>query len=197
MAVLDRSFFIRPVQLVARDLLGCRLIRLIGGQRVGGLIIETEAYDGEEDQACHAHSGRTSRNAVMYAEGGHAYVYFTYGMHWMLNCVAGPAGYPAAALIRAIYPTEGLPIIASRRPGFIQKDWCSGPARLTKALAIDGSCNGADLCSPAGALFIESGVPLPDIAITTAPRVGIQYAPEPWRSQPWRFQTAISALQLD
>ena len=197
MAVLDRSFFIRPVQLVARDLLGCRLIRLIGGQRVGGLIIETEAYDGEEDQACHARSGQTARNAVMYAEGGRAYVYFTYGMHWMLNCVAGPAGYPAAALIRAIYPTDGFPFIASRRPGIVQKDWCSGPARLTKALAIDGSCNGADLCSQAGALSIEEGVPMPDNAVTTAPRVGIQYAPEPWRSQPWRFQVATASLRLD
>lgn len=197
MAVLDRSFFIRPVPQVACDLLGCRLIRLIDGQRVGGLIIETEAYDGEEDQACHARSGRTERNAMMYAEGGHAYVYFTYGMHWMLNCVAGPAGYPAAVLVRAIFPSEGLQIIASRRLGIIKKDWCSGPARLTKALVIDGSCNGADLCSAGSALVIEKGIPLPISAVTSSPRVGIQYAPEPWRSQPWRFQAAIGALPSD
>jgi len=197
MAVLDRSFFTRPVLLVARDLLGCRLIRLVNGQRVGGYIIETEAYDSEEDQACHARSGRTECNAMMYAEGGHAYVYFTYGMHWMLNCVTGPAGYPAAVLVRAIIPTEGLEIIESRRQGIARKDWCSGPARLTKALAIDGACNGADLCSSAGALFIEEGVSLPDSAVTTYPRVGIQYAPEPWRSQPWRFLAAIDAFPSD
>lgn len=197
MAVLDRSFFVRPVLQVARDLIGCRLIRRVDGQRVGGLIIETEAYDGEDDQACHARSGRTERNAMMYTEGGHAYVYFTYGMHWMLNCVTGPAGYPSAVLIRAIIPTEGLQIIASRRQGIARKDWCSGPARLTKALAIDGVCNGTDLCLAESDLLIEKGDPLPDSAITTSPRVGIQYAPEPWRSLPWRFQVAIGAFPSD
>ena len=94
------------MQQVARDLLGQRLVRLLNGQRVSGLILEAEAYDGESDLACHARSGRTERNSMMYGDAGHAYIYFTYGMHWMLNCVCGPAGYPAAVLLRAILPLE-------------------------------------------------------------------------------------------
>jgi len=196
MAVLERSFFTGPVLQVAQDLLGCRLIRVCDGQRLGGIIIETEAYDGEQDQACHARRGQTERNRVMYAEGGLAYVYFVYGMHWMLNCVTGPAGYPAAVLIRAILPTEGLEIIARRRQGIPQKTWCSGPARLTRALAIEGSCNGAPLYSPQSDLYIESGIPIPKDQISTSPRVGVQYAGEPWRSLPWRYLAAIDPADI-
>ena len=88
--ILERSFYANEVVAIARNLLGKQLIRMENGEQITGLIVETEAYDGEQDEACHARSGKTRRNAVMYGEAGHAYVYFTYGMHWMLNCVTGP-----------------------------------------------------------------------------------------------------------
>jgi DNA-3-methyladenine glycosylase len=105
---MDRGFFQRETLTVARELIGKLLVRTMDNYRVSGIIYETEAYDGEKDLACHARSGKTNRNAVMYGDGGHAYVYFTYGMHWMVNCVAGPIGYPAAVLIRAVHPIEGI-----------------------------------------------------------------------------------------
>ena len=155
--IIQRDFYLRPVQAAARDLLGQHLVRIIDGERVAGIICETEAYDGEQDLACHARSGKTERNRVMYEQGGLAYVYFTYGMHWMLNCVCGPSGYPAAVLIRAIVPSENLAYIRQRRSGIAEKHWTDGPAKLTKALAIDGSLNGSDLCLPESGLFIETG----------------------------------------
>lgn len=186
-AVLPPSFYNRPVLQVARELLGARLVRRLDGQRLSGIIVETEAYRGEDDLACHARAGRTPRTAVMYGPPGRAYVYFTYGMHWLLNCVSEAEGYPAAVLIRAILPLEGREIIATRRAGRPEREWCSGPARLCAALAVDGRMNGVDLCDPAGELWIEPGEPLPDAAVRTGPRVGIESVPEPWRSLPWRF----------
>jgi DNA-3-methyladenine glycosylase len=185
--ILTREFYLRPVQKVARDILGKRLIRLVDNQRVGGIIIEAEAYDGEQDLACHARVGQTERNKVMYSQGGHAYVYFTYGMHWMLNCVTGEIGYPSAVLIRAIVPTDGLEFIKTRRSDVIEKLWCNGPAKLTKALAIRGELNGSDLCDPNGTLFVENGLEMSDQMVKITPRVGIQSTPEPWLSKPWRF----------
>ena len=102
--LLHRSFFDRPTQAVARELLGCRLIRRLGGTLLAGAIVETEAYIGERDLACHAKAGRTARTAIMYGPPGFAYVYFTYGMHWMLNLVTEAEGFPAAVLIRALQP---------------------------------------------------------------------------------------------
>ena len=169
--------------------MGMRLVRLLDGQRVGGTIVEAEAYRGEEDLACHARHGRTPRTAVMYGPPGRAYVYFTYGMHWMLNCVAGPPGFPAAVLVRAIRPLEGLEIIAARRPGHPAADWCSGPGRLTRALAIEGRLNGIDLTSPTGNLWIEAGSVVADEQVLIGPRIGLGGVPEPWLSQPWRFYT--------
>lgn len=189
--ILPRDFYLQPVQSVARQLLGKMLIRQIGQERLGGMIVESEAYDGEHDLACHARSGKTERNQVMYAEGGHAYVYFTYGMHWMLNCVCGEENYPAAVLIRAILPTEGIPHIQSRRSPIIPKHWCDGPAKLTRALDIDGTCNGLLLYDPLSGLSIEDGPEIPDEHLRVGPRVGISYSPEPWRSMPWRFTATI------
>ncbi len=164
-----------------------RLVRLLDGQRVGGIIVETEAYRGEEDLACHARHGLTPRTAVMYGPPGRAYVYFTYGMHWMLNCVASPAGYPAAVLLRAIRPLEGLDMIASRRAGRPAAIWTDGPGKLTQALEIDGKLNGVDLTSMEGFLWIEAGKPIPDEQVKIGPRVGLGGTPEPWLSLPWRF----------
>ena len=105
---LSHDFFARPTLQVARALLGQRLVHLHDGQRLAGLIIETEAYIGEEDLACHARVGRTSRTEVMYTSPGHAYVYFTYGMHWLLNFVTEPEGFPAAVLVRALVPEAAV-----------------------------------------------------------------------------------------
>ncbi len=184
---LPVSFYQRPVIEVARDLLGKKLVRRLNDMKISGIICETEAYDGEQDQACHARSGKTNRNSVMYGRAGRAYVYFTYGMHWMLNCVCGPETYPAAVLIRALIPLEGLELIAQHREGIAEKDWCSGPARLTRALAIDKDCNDTDLTTVDGGLYIQDHLTISDEHINRTPRIGIQYAGEPWISLPWRF----------
>ena len=187
---LPVSFYDRPVLEVARRLLGMRLVRRLDGQRLSGMIVEVEAYDGEADLACHARAGRTPRTAVMYGPPGRAYVYFTYGIHWLLNCVTGPENYPAAVLLRAIFPQEGLDQIAARRACRPQAEWCNGPAKLCQAMAIDGQLNGADLTAPHSGLWIEPGQPIPAELIHTSPRVGIHNVPDPWRSLPWRFYVA-------
>ena len=118
-------------------------MRLLNGERLSGIIIETEAYQGEEDLACHAHVGRTKRTEIMYGAPGHAYVYFTYGMHWCLNCVTNPSGYPAAVLIRAVFPQEGLMEDAKNgRKGRRFEELCNGPAKICQAMEIDGTFNG-------------------------------------------------------
>lgn len=192
---LNRDFFRRDTVTVARELIGTLLVRVIDNYRVSGIIYETEAYDGEKDLACHARSGKTDRNAVMYGDGGYAYVYFTYGMHWMVNCVAGLIGYPAAVLIRAIHPIEGLGHIRLQRTPVNEKYWCNGPAKLTKSLSITHELNGMDLCVPDSPLTIESGFSVPDAWISSTPRVGIQNTPEPWRSKSWRFIADLSKLK--
>ena len=195
MSVFSPVFFERPVLLVARDLLGAQLIRIQNGVRLSGTIIEAEAYDGEQDLACHARSGHTPRNEVMYGPAGHAYIYFTYGMHWMMNVVTGETGYPAAVLLRGLLPTEGLDIIASQRKGQSDKLWCNGPAKLTRAFSIDGLFNRADLCDPFGDLRLEIGAKIPEDNVEKTPRIGIQNTPEPWRSLPWRFLVKQSGIQ--
>ncbi len=112
---LPRDFYARDTVLVAREILGATLVRVENGQRLGGMILEAEAYRGEEDLGCHARAGLTRRTRVMYGPPGHAYVYFTYGMHWMLNFVTQAEGFPAAVLVRAILPQEGREVIAARR----------------------------------------------------------------------------------
>jgi DNA-3-methyladenine glycosylase len=185
---LPRDFFTRPTLTAARAVLGARLVRIQDGQRLAGTITEAEAYVGESDLGCHARAGRTPRTAVMYGPPGHAYVYFTYGMHWMLNFVTEAEGFPAAVLIRAIQPLEGLEIIAARRQGRPQAEWTDGPAKICQALGIDGRLNGADLCAAQAVLFVEAGDPIPDACVTIGPRVGLNSVPEPWKSKPWRFQ---------
>jgi DNA-3-methyladenine glycosylase len=187
MTCLPKHFYHEEVTLVARRLLGMRLIRNLNGIRTGGIIIETEVYRGEEDLACHARVGKTRRNAMLYEEGGTSYVYFTYGMRWLVNAVAGEAGYPAAVLIRAILPLEGLEGIQARRSGRSQKEWTNGPAKICQALAIDGSHSGILLYKENGELWIEEGEPAADEKIKTSPRIGLGATPEPWKSLPWRF----------
>jgi DNA-3-methyladenine glycosylase len=183
MDILPRLFYNRPTLTVARELIGARLVRILDGMKLVGLITETEAYISEKDLACHAKAGWTPRTAVMYGEPGHAYVYFTYGNHWMLNAVTEREGFPAAVLVRAIQPIEGVEVMLERRNG---RD-TFGPGKLCQALGITKSENGVDLTDESSGLWIEAGVKVPDSLVTKGPRVGLNNTPEPWLSKPWRF----------
>lgn len=195
--ILPRDFYDRPVLEVARELLGKRLIRVIDGQRMSAYIIEVEAYDGEADQACHARSGMTRRNAPLYGSPGFSYVYLTYGMHWLMNCVTGSEGYPAAVLLRGLLPIEGLERIARNRGKQPPKHWCDGPGKLSQALEIGKAQNQINLCSKDGGLYLEEGIAVPETIVNRSPRIGINYAPEPWRSLPWRLWVDSDALPLN
>ena len=181
----SHNFYNRSTLKVARELIGARLVRIFDGDKLVGLITETEAYIGEKDLGCHAHVGKTNRNAMMYGLPGHAYVYFTYGNHWMLNVVTEREGFPAAVLIRAIQPIEGIEVMSERRHG---RD-TFGPGKLTQAMGITKSENGIDLTESAGGLWIEAGMHVPNSRVTKSPRVGLYSVPEPWKSMPWRFRT--------
>jgi len=174
---------------VARRLLGQRLVRVLDGRRLGGTIVEVEAYLGAADRAAHSFGGRhTARNQSMYLAGGHAYVYFTYGMHHCLNVVCGKAGEGVAVLLRAIEPSEGVGVMFSHRGRARREtELCSGPAKLTQALAIGRSFDGADLRHDPE-LFIERvrERALPASRVVAAPRIGVGYARE-WAEKPLRF----------
>jgi len=175
--------------VVARRLLGQRLVRVVNGRRRAGLIVETEAYLGAKDRAAHTYNGRkTARNASMYLPGGHAYVYFTYGMHHCFNVVCGFSGEGVAVLIRAIEPTEGLTMMRRRREAARSDgELCRGPARLTHALAIDLTLDGENLLT-SSSVFIERARrrALPAFRIVASPRVGVDYA-GPWSRRLLRF----------
>lgn len=182
------SFYIQPAPTVARHLLGARLVRILpDGTRLSGRIVETEAYTGLDDLASHGHSRRTPRNSIMYGPPGRAYIYFTYGNWWMPNVVTEPEGFPAAVLLRALEPLEGLDEISARRPGRPPLEWTNGPAKLALALGIDKSHNDADMTTTGHGLWIEPDMVVPDERVRTGPRVGLGKTPEPWRSLAWRF----------
>ncbi len=186
---LSRRFFRRDAATLARALLGQRLVSLVGGVRTAGVIVETEAYLGIEDKAAHTYGGRrTERNESMWGDGGHAYVYFVYGMHHCVNAVAGQAEEPMGVLIRALQPETGVSHMYARRVRARRDtELCSGPAKLCQALGITRTLNGVDLTRP-GRLCIERRClrPLPTSAIQSGTRVGIGYAEE-WQDAPLRF----------
>lgn len=182
--ILPAKFYNRPTLTVARELLGARLVHISNGQKLVGLITETEAYFGFDDLASHAKAGRTIRTDPMFGPPGHAYVYFTYGNHWMLNAVTEQEGFPAAVLIRAIQPIEGIELMMERRQG---RD-TFGPGKLTQALGITKSQNYANLTEAGSSLRMEAGIFVPDKSVTIGPRVGLNTTPEPWFSKPWRFK---------
>jgi DNA-3-methyladenine glycosylase len=156
--VLDPGFYLDRADRVARRLLGCILVRVLDGELMAGRIVETEAYFPVNDPACHAHRGMTERNRVMFEQGGVAYVYFTYGNHYLLNAVTGRAGRPAAVLIRAIEPVEGLAQMRANRAGRADVELTSGPGKLAQALSITKELNGADLTdSPLMIAAADSG----------------------------------------
>ncbi|MCS6911057.1 MAG: DNA-3-methyladenine glycosylase [Anaerolineales bacterium] len=185
---LPRAFFARDTVTVARELLGQRLVRLEAGRRLSGIIIETEAYVGETDLACHARAGRTPRTTVMYGPPGCAYVYLNYGLHWMLNIVTERNGFPAAVLIRAIEPMEGVEVMRRRRGHVPDRQLTNGPGKLAQALHITGSLHGHDLCARGAVLFVERAGNAAPSAILARPRIGIHSVPEPWRSLAWNFR---------
>ena len=190
---LEQAFFARPARQVAGDLLGKSLVRLVNGRRLSGIIVETEAYcdAAEPDLACHgdrANQGQpTPRTAVMFGPAGVAYVYFTYGMHWMFNVVTGQPDQANAVLIRALEPVEGVEEMGVNRNGRSHTQLTNGPAKLAQALAIDKSLNGANLCAADGVIWLETAPAAPPEAIATGPRIGMGKTPEPWYSIPWRY----------
>jgi DNA-3-methyladenine glycosylase len=191
--ILDRDFYARPTLEVARDLVGTLLVHETPAGRAAGVIVETEAYIGESDPACHAAPGPTRRNAPLYGPPGIAYVYLNYGIHYLVNAVTEPEGWPAAVLIRALEPVEGEPLMrrrrargTGRRPGELETaSLCRGPGNLTRALGISLDENLRDLVG--SRLRIEdagSGAR----PILASPRIGIRVGVE----QPWRFFAADS-----
>ena len=176
---LPRSFYDRPVLEVARDLLGAVVV----ASGVSVRLTEVEAYAGARDPASHAFRGRTPRNDVMFGPPGHAYVYFTYGMHYCMNLVCGPDGEASAVLLRAGEVVAGLDLARSRRPGSSDRDLARGPARLTRALGVDREQNGADVTRRGSAIAVLAGEAAPDDTVRWGPRVGIREAADlPWRA---------------
>jgi DNA-3-methyladenine glycosylase len=186
MSRLSRDFYDRPTLQVARDLIGKRLVHESLAGRTSGAIVEVEAYIGEADAACHASAGRTSRTALLYGDPGFAYVYLNYGMHYLVNAVTEPRDSPAAVLIRALDPRDGLALMSTRRARGVRSPQtlessalCRGPGNVTKALGITLGDNGLDLCG--SKLYVEdAGEEFETVA--WGPRVGISVATEaPWR----------------
>jgi DNA-3-methyladenine glycosylase len=176
-----RDFYDRPVLEVARDLLGAVVTRSTHDGTVRLRLTEVEAYAGAIDPASHAFRGQTPRNATMFGPPGHAYVYFTYGMHYCVNLVCSPPGEASAVLLRAGEVIDGLDLARSRRPRMPDRDLARGPARLTLALALDRSDDGLDVCGGSG-LTVGPGEPVAAADVRTGPRVGVsQGATEPWR----------------
>lgn len=184
---LSERFFLRTdTERIARDLLGKLLVvPAADGSRVSGMIVETEAYMGIEDKAAHSYGGRrTARNEITYAEGGHVYVFFVYGMYYQLNLVTGPAEYAHVVLIRALEPVEGIAKVRERRGEMPDKNLTSGPGKLTIALGIDRSYNGEHLSDDR--IWVEEFKKIKKSEIASGPRVGIDYAEE-FVDMPWRF----------
>ncbi len=171
---------------IARDLLGKLLVVSGGtGERVSGMIVETEAYLGEIDKAAHSFGGRrTKRNEITYAEGGHVYVFFVYGMYYQLNFVCGLIDKPHVVLIRAVEPVEGIEIMRRRRGRMSDKNLTSGPGKLCIALGIDKSFNGEDLLEDN--IWVEEYKNFSMDEIAAGKRIGIDYAEE-FADEPWRF----------
>jgi DNA-3-methyladenine glycosylase len=185
--VIDCDFYARPTLAVARELLGQHLVREIGGQRLSGRIVETEAYVGPTDSASHASRGRTARTEVMFGPPARTYIYLVYGMHSMLNLVTDREDFPAAVLIRALEPLEGLELIRARRQSISRlTDLTNGPGKLCRALSIDRSLHNWDV-TLGRQLWLEPARQVPAAEVAAGPRIGIDYARPEDRLSPWRF----------
>jgi DNA-3-methyladenine glycosylase len=172
-AALARDFYARDTELVARDLLGCILECHTADGVSSGRIVETEAYLGEHDLACHAAAGRTRRTEPLYGPPGTAYVYFIYGVHWCFNAVTRDEGLPSAVLIRALEPVAGVDQMRARRPAARKDhDLTNGPGKLCAALGIDIRYNAMPLSRPP--ISIREGDRIPDERVSITPRIGIR-----------------------
>lgn len=178
----SRAWFDRPALELAHDLLGSRLVHDSVDGRLGGRIVEVEAYRGPEDRAAHSSRGRTPRTETMFGEPGHLYVYLVYGLHHCMNVVAGPGGKPEAVLIRALAIDEGIELARQRRGMNDDRRLASGPGNVGRALGVDRSLDGTDLL--VGPVRLEPGARVS--AISAGPRIGVDYS-GPWAAQPWRF----------
>jgi DNA-3-methyladenine glycosylase len=167
---IDTAFYARPAAEVARDLLGCVLISEVGGVRTAGRVVETEAYTGPDDPACHAATaiGRTTRNDPLFGPPGTAYIHLNYGIHWCLNAVTDREGHPAAVLIRALEPTHGTDVMRRRRG---REELTSGPARLTQAMAIGPGLQRHPL--DRAPVWLARGAPVPEDHVVRTVRIGI------------------------
>lgn len=184
---LPLTFYQRDTTTVAKELLGKQLFHLQNGILTSGIIVETEAYLGLKDPACHTYKGRqTDRVKSMYKDGGHSYVYFIYGMHFCFNVVTQDTSRPEAVLIRALIPMDGVAAMKKRRQSGAEKNLCSGPAKLCEALAIDRSCDGLSLLGPQ--IWIEEHIPYHEIKkkVISTPRIGVDYAGKA-KNWPLRF----------
>ncbi len=177
------------VVALSRHLLGLFLVTSLEGQTTSGMIVETEAYRGPDDKACHAYNNRkTERTSIMYSRGGHAYVYLCYGLHHLFNIVTGPEGIAHAVLVRAIMPVAGEEVMMERRKmTYRDHRLTGGPGRLSQALGISGQHNGIDLTVSPHIWIEERQSTLADLDILRGPRVGVSYAGEcaGWL---WRFR---------
>jgi DNA-3-methyladenine glycosylase len=181
---LDRSFFERPTLKVASDLIGKVLVRRLNGRNLAGKIVETEAYVGPHDLACHASKGKTRRTSVMFGPPGVSYVYMIYGFYFCLNAVTEAEGYPAAVLIRAVEPLDNIETMRTlRHQPPRDTNIASGPGKLCMAMSIDKSLNAVDF---RGRVLWMEDRNLEVGSIATGPRIGIDYAGE-YRDKPWRF----------
>lgn len=183
-ATPDRTWFDRPSDELAPELLGARLVRDTPDGRIGGRIVEVEAYRGPEDLAAHSSRGRTARNAVMFGPPGHLYVYLIYGLHHCLNVVAGPGDKPEAVLVRALDLDEGVDLARQRRGhAVIERRLAAGPGNVGSALGVDRGLNGVDLLRGPVRVEPRSG---PRPPTSRGPRIGVDYAGE-WAARPLRF----------
>jgi len=185
MLTLKQNFFSEKTLIVARKLLGKKIIHKCSNRLLSGIIVETEAYAGSIDTACHTYKGKTARNSVMFGPAGIAYVYFIYGMHYMLNIVTEGENSGCAVLLRAIIPVQGKKQMENLR-GKKGKDLTNGPAKLCQAMAIDKAFNGLAL-TPENRLWLENYKTIPNRCICTGPRIGINYATQKDQKAPWRF----------
>ncbi len=185
MKPLPTEFFAADAVSVARDLLGRQLLSVVDGETTGGVIIETEAYVGEQDTACHASRGCTPRTQVMYGPPGRYYVYLIYGMYHMLNIVTASEGTPEAVLIRALHPQQGKAVMCARRGGQCGQNLTNGPGKLCQALAVDKRFNSLPVTHPE--LYLLPGEPPDPVCILSTPRIGIGYASEADQRKLWRF----------
>ncbi len=177
--ILPQSFYEQKTLKVAQDLLGCFLVRKTSRGIIKTRIVETEAYNGPNDKASHASIGLTQRNEPMFMKGGTIYIYLTYGMHYMFNVVTEKEGYPAAVLVRALEPVEF--------DFDIKKLKFNGPASLTKSLRIDKKFNTLPVFIKDNGLWIEKRKSEDNFQIAKVPRIGVDYAGEPYKSKKWRF----------